>query len=86
MVHIGEEIKKVFDERGISVSEFGRRISTSRENVYGIFKRETIDTGLLVKISKVLDHDFFRYYTTLTQEMIDLKKELTLFKNIVMKE
>lgn len=62
MLHIGEKIKEVFSESGLSVAEFARRIDTSRENVYGIFKRKSIDTYLLEKISEVLHHNFFEYY------------------------
>ena len=63
MMRIGNKIKEVLKERGLTVSEFARRINTSRENVYGIFRRQTIDTGLLLKINKVLRHDFFQYYS-----------------------
>lgn len=62
-VHIGKIIKQKVDESGMSKSEFGRRINTSPQNVYGIFKRKSIDTDLLSKISDVLETDFFRYYS-----------------------
>lgn len=62
MLHIGEKIQKIFRESGLTVAEFARRIDTSRENVYGIFKRKSIDTQLLRRISDVLDHNFFKYY------------------------
>ncbi len=44
------------------VQDFAHAISRSRTVVYDIFERETIDTGLLLKISEVLGYDFFRYY------------------------
>lgn len=58
-VNIGTKIKFVVNKKGISVSEFSRRINKSRENVYSIFKRKSIDTVLLSKIGEVLEHDFF---------------------------
>ncbi len=64
MIHIGSKIKEVFDTKDLTVSEFARRIDTSRENIYGIFKRKSIDTNLLIKISNVLDHNFFQYFIT----------------------
>ena len=82
-IHIGNKIKQVFDKKGMTVSEFGRRINKSRENVYSIFKRKTIDTGLLQKISDVLEHDFFQYYTGLKSEVDKLKKENTLLKDLL---
>jgi len=81
---IGSKIKQVFDKKGMSVSEFGRRINKSRENVYSIFRRRTIDTGLLQKISTVLEHDFFQYYTPLGKEVAKLKKENALLREMAM--
>lgn len=45
-------------------SEFARRINSTPQNVYSIFKRESIDTDLLWEISRVLNYDFFQHYTT----------------------
>ena len=44
-------------ERG--VSWFARKLSCDRSNVYRLFQRTTIDTGLLIRISQLLGHDFF---------------------------
>jgi hypothetical protein len=63
MVHIGSIIKKIFDERGESVSWFAKQLYCDRTNIYSIFKRESIDTALLVKISIILDYDFFQHYS-----------------------
>jgi transcriptional regulator with XRE-family HTH domain len=62
-MHIGSEIKKILDDRGLPVTEFARRINKSRENAYSIFTRKSIDTELLKKISEVLNYDFFIYYS-----------------------
>lgn len=62
-VHIGKKIKEVLRHSRIGATEFGGLINKSRTVVYDIFERDTIDTGLLQKISKVLDHNFFTYYT-----------------------
>jgi len=81
-VHIGNKIKSTVQKRGMLVAEFARRINKSRENVYSIFRRKTIDTGLLVTISKVLDHDFFQYYTPLAAQVQKLTEELKTLKEI----
>lgn len=59
-IHIGQQVKLVLEKRGITITEFAKRINKSRENVYSIFTRKTIDTGLLTVISEVLDYDFFK--------------------------
>lgn len=63
MIHIGKIIKEKFDEQGLSVSWFAKELCCDRTNIYSIFKRESIDTSLLVKISTILKHDFFKYYS-----------------------
>jgi transcriptional regulator with XRE-family HTH domain len=73
-IHIGKKIKEVFEKKGFTVTEFARRINKSRENIYGIFKRKTIDTGLLLTISKVLDHDFFKYYISGKEEILEIER------------
>lgn len=83
VINIGNKIKQVFTKKGMTVSEFGRRINKSRENVYSIFRRKTIDTGLLAKIGEVLEYDFFQYYTGLGKEVEKLKKENDLLKELL---
>lgn len=60
--HIGSFIKKVADQQKKGPTELGREINTSKQNVYGIFKRKSIDTQLLVKLSRALNYDFFMEY------------------------
>ncbi|MBQ3355303.1 MAG: helix-turn-helix transcriptional regulator [Bacteroidales bacterium] len=57
-LHIGQMIKAVFDESGMTVAEFARQIHLERTTVYSIFERPTVDVIQLVKISKVLKHNF----------------------------
>ncbi len=57
-VHIGQIIKSVFDESGMTVSELAQRLRCERTNVYTIFRRRSIDVELLVRLSNILDHNF----------------------------
>lgn len=57
-LHIGQLIKAVFDESGMTVSEFARRIHTARSNVYFIFERPSIDMKQLLDICDALGHNF----------------------------
>ncbi len=63
-VHIGQRIETVLKSKGMTVTAFADQIGYSRRNVYVIFKRSHIDTELLERIGKVLDHDFFQYFFT----------------------
>jgi hypothetical protein len=45
-VHMGHEVQKIFLERGLSVAQLANKISCRPGNVYKIFEREMIDTGV----------------------------------------
>jgi hypothetical protein len=61
-IHIGKKIKYVLDKTPMSVVDFAKSINLTRNGAYKVFEKETIDTGQLQTISKVLNHDFFAYY------------------------
>ena len=61
-VHIGKKIKEAVKKSGMSVTEFAGKINYSRRNIYSIFVKESMDTGLLAKISEVLEQDFFVHF------------------------
>ena len=63
MVHIGKIIEEEFYKQGRSVTWFAGKLCCERTNIYNIFKRESIDSALLFKISQILGHNFFAYYT-----------------------
>lgn len=70
-IHIGKKIKEELYKQGISVSAFAKNINRSRNVVYDIFERESIDTALLNKIGIILRIDFFSVYS----EQKEYKKE-----------
>lgn len=61
-MHIGKEIRKVMDQRGVKPAWLAQQISTSRRNMYDILKRADISTGVLVEISKYLGFNFLSLY------------------------
>jgi len=75
-IHIGEIIKNLVKSKGISVTSFADKINYSRRNVYEIFDKKTIDTGLLVKISNVLGKNLFLLYVSdkdITEHQVNKK-------------
>lgn len=63
-LHIGKEIEKIYQNSGMKLSEFAKRINTSSRNVYSIFERAEVKTDQLAKISEVLRFNFFSLYMT----------------------
>ncbi|MCL2303376.1 MAG: hypothetical protein FWC37_09010 [Lentimicrobiaceae bacterium] len=42
----------------MSITQFAELLHCDRANVYNIFRRKRIDIGLLLEISKILNHNF----------------------------
>lgn len=62
MVHIGKLIEEELHRQERTVTWFAKKLYCERTNVYNIFKRQSIDTELLLRISVILNRDFFMYY------------------------
>ncbi len=75
MENIGAIIHKKVKERGLSNAEFARRINTHIRNVYDIYKRESIDTELLLQIGTILNFDFFNILRTPINDNIAIAQE-----------
>ena len=72
MIHIGQIIKQELQKKGFTVTWLTKELNCSRSNVYKIFDKPTLDTALLMQISKLLDVDLFQYYS---EELELLKSE-----------
>ena len=62
MIHIGFGIKSELVRQERSVSWLARKLCCERTNVYSIFKRKSIDTDMLTRISRILQRNFFELY------------------------
>lgn len=82
-VHIGKKIKEEMYKQNISVSVFAKKINRSRNVVYDIFGRESIDTDLLNKIGKILNCDFFSMYSSQKEYLSDSVKHFNVNESIV---
>lgn len=61
--HIGQEILKEVKAKFPSVAAFARELCKSNSATYEIFGKTSLDTDLLLKVSKLLDRDFFREFS-----------------------
>ena len=96
-VQIGNIIKKVMENKNISPSELASRLGVHPGSVSRIFNYKHMHSSLLQKVSQVLGHDFFKYFTQdirverpesekvideLKKEMDQLRKENSYLKQI----
>lgn len=63
MIHIGDLIRQELIRQDRTPTWLARKINCERTNVYDIFERTSINTDLLVKISEILECDFFARYS-----------------------
>lgn len=59
MVNIGQNIKDELDRQERSISWLAQKLNCNRASVYRILSKNSIDTGVLLLISGILNHDFF---------------------------
>lgn len=71
---IGKRIDEVRRERNMSYETLGKKIGTSRTNVYDIMTRRSIDSELLKSISKALNYNFFKQLSDEINEAIAEKQ------------
>ena len=57
-LHVGNMIRAELKAQGRTITWFAKAIHTDRTNVYKILSKETIDLQMLIRISKLLHHDF----------------------------
>ena len=62
-MHIGQLIKQELASQGRTVTWFAEQLSYSPAYAYKIFDDETIDADLLLRISRLLNVDFFKFYS-----------------------
>ncbi len=62
-IHIGERIKAELERQGRSKVWLAKTINRSESTCYNIFNSDTINTELLMSISKALNYNFFKIYS-----------------------
>ncbi len=62
-LHIGHLIQEQLRKDQRSVGWLAREIHCTRNNVYKIFNKPSLDGDLILRISKAMNFNFFQYYT-----------------------
>ncbi|MBQ8502320.1 MAG: XRE family transcriptional regulator [Bacteroides sp.] len=67
-IHIGEMVRRELKHQERTIAWLARKLECSRSNIYDIFYRKDIDLFLLIRISKVLQHNFLKDLMPLLDE------------------
>lgn len=62
-IHIGHIIQAQLKTDQRSVGWLAREIGCTRNHVYKIFAKPSLDSDLILKISVAMSFNFFQYYT-----------------------
>ena len=62
-IHIGQLIREQLKADQRSASWLAREIGCSRNHVYKIFNRPSLDADLILRISIAMNFNFFQYYS-----------------------
>ena len=62
-IHIGQLIREQLKADQRSASWLAREIGCTRNHVYKIFNKSSLDSDLIFRISKAMNFNFFQYYT-----------------------
>ena len=62
-IDIGYFLKTVAEERNISIAHIEKYLKVDASEITRIFESKTIDSGLLLSLSKLFEYDFFRIYS-----------------------
>ena len=63
IIHIGALIRAELTRQQITVTNLAGALGIQRPNCYRILRNPSIDTDLLMRISRILQHDFFAEYS-----------------------
>ena len=66
-IHIGNCIKEQLSKKGKTTVWLAKQLGCHRTNLYNIYEKSTIDTGVLMRISRILDFNFFLLYSDILE-------------------
>lgn len=62
-IHIGQLIRAQLKADERNVSWLAREIGCTRNHLYKVFRKPSLDAELLLRISLAMNFNFFKYYT-----------------------
>lgn len=67
-LHIGKCIKEQLAQKGKSTVWLAEQLGYHRTNLYKLYDKPTIDTGILLRVSKIIGYNFFHLYESIVND------------------
>jgi len=77
MINIGQTIKEELERQERSVTWFASKLGCDRQTIYRTFKKYSIDTELLCRISIVLQRNFLKELSDELESLDNAQEEKT---------
>ena len=71
-IHIGNLIREELRRQGHTNQRLADQLSVERSTVQRLFNKPSIDTQLLLRISKILNKDLFVHYSQVVHDVADI--------------
>ncbi len=62
-IHIGKYIKELVKEKGIHSNRICKFLDCNKSDILAVYNSKSLDAEILLKLSKLLEYDFFRIYS-----------------------
>lgn len=63
VMHIGKRIKQKLAEQGKTSLWLAQQLSYNRTTMYKIYDKASLDTQMLLRISRIMQYDFFKEFS-----------------------
>jgi plasmid maintenance system antidote protein VapI len=67
-IHIGSAIKEELNRQGRTTVWLAEQLCCHRTNLYNIYEKRSIDTGVLLRICRIMHYDFFKLFSSVLDE------------------
>lgn len=58
-MHVGKMVKAVVEQSDLSAIELAKILNVERNTIYSFYRKNTLHTDVLIKLSVALQHNFF---------------------------
>ena len=73
-IHIGKLVKDELRRQGRTARWLAAQVPTNRTNIYDIMRRKNIDPAMLMRLSEILEYNFFAVLAEEAQRRIDANR------------
>jgi transcriptional regulator with XRE-family HTH domain len=76
-IHIGKLIQDVVKQKKVKPVDLANQLGKTRQNIYDLYSRDSVDVKLLLELSKALNYDFVSLFT-LSEKSIESDTEVSI--------